>query len=338
MKEMKEDELEALLQKYYNGETTLAEEKLLKAYLSQRDTSSERKAERQWFIGLQLERQTLISKDFEKQLEDKLGQVAFQSEVQAKQKFWSALPYRIAALLAIALGLSFAGYLTFTNKPSQWVEITTVEKESKQVSLPDGSKLWLNEASAIRYARQLEAASQREVWLEGEAYFEVAHHPKKPFIVHLAGTTTQVLGTSFNIRGYPGESTAEVGVITGKVSFAAQANELPQRVILQSGYGAVFDKKTITLQKSKINSPNLLAWKTHQLLFEDAPLHEVITTLERYFAIDIVLKNPTLANCRFKGKFKQASLEEVLEVIGVSMNFSAEQKDGQYIFLGKGCL
>ncbi|QHT66244.1 DUF4974 domain-containing protein [Rhodocytophaga rosea] len=338
MKEMKEDELEALLQKYYNGETTLAEEKRLKTYLSQRDNFSERKAERQWFSGLQLERQTQISKDFDKQLEEKLGQVAFPGEERAKYRSWSALSYRIAALLAIALGLSFAGYLTFTNKASPWVEINTAEKETKQVSLPDGSKLWLNELSVIRYARQLETASQREVWLEGEAYFEVAHHPRQPFMVHLAGTTTQVLGTSFNIRGYPGESTAEVSVITGKVSFAAQANKLPQRVILQSGYGAVFDKKSITLQKSKINSPNLLAWKTHQLVFEDAPLHEVITTLERYFAIDIVIQNPTLAHCRYKGTFKEASLEEVLEVIGVSMNFSAEQKDGQYILLGKGCL
>jgi ferric-dicitrate binding protein FerR (iron transport regulator) len=338
MKEMKEDELEALLQKYYKGETTLPEEKLLKTYVSQNDSSPHFKSEQQWFKELQQEKQAETSKDFDQRLEEKLEQIAFMNKTQAKQRPLFALPYCMAALLAIALGLSFVIYFAFSGKQSQWVEIATAKKETKQVSLPDGSKIWLNGASTIRYHGQLQAADHREVWLEGEAYFEVAHKPQQPFIIHSGAAITQVLGTSFNVRGYPDESTVEVAVISGKVSFAAQANESAGTVVLQPGHGAVFNKKSIKIQKNERNNPNLLAWKTHQLIFKDAPLYEVIATIERYFAIAIELKNPGLANCRFKGSFKEATLEEVLEVIQLSMNISAQQKDGKYTFSGKGCL
>jgi ferric-dicitrate binding protein FerR (iron transport regulator) len=338
MKEMKEDEIEVLLQKYYKGETTLQEEKLLKTYVNQNNSSSDFKSEQQWFKELQQEKQAEISKGFDQRMAEKLEQVAVMNKTQTKLRPLFALPYRIAAVLAIALGLSFVIYFTLSRKQSQWVEVSTIEKETKQVSLPDGSKVWLNGASKIRYVGQWQASTHREVWLEGEAYFEVAHNPQQPFRVYMAGAVTQVLGTSFNVRGYMGEPTAEIGVISGKVSFAAQANESAGKLILQPGYGAVFNKTRITIQKNERNNPNLLAWKTHQLIFEDTPLHEVIAALERYFAIEIELKSTGLVNCRFKGSFKEAKLEEVLEVMQFSMNISAQLKDGKYIFSGKGCL
>jgi ferric-dicitrate binding protein FerR (iron transport regulator) len=334
---MKEDELEALLQKYYKGETTLPEEKLLKTYFSQSGSSPRLKAEQQWFKELGQEKQAETSNDFDERLEEKLGQAALINNTQTKLRPFFALPYRMAAFLVIALGLSFVIYFAFIGKHSQWVEITTSMKETKQISLPDGSKIWLNGASTIRYDRQLEASTHREVWLEGEAYFEVTHNPQQPFIIYSGASTIQVLGTSFNVRGYPDESTVEVGVISGKVSFAAQANESAEKVILPPGHGAVLDKKSITIQKTEKNDPNLLAWKTHQLVFEDAPMHEVISALERYFAIDIELKTSSLANCRYKGSFTEAKLEEVLEIIQVSMNISVQQKGGKYIFSGEGC-
>lgn len=338
MKEMKEDELESLLQKYYNGETTLPEEKLLKTYLSQNGSSPKLKAEGQWFRLLQQEKQAETSKDFDKRLEEKLEQEALRNKDQSTLRSLFTLPYRMAALLVVALGLSFVVYFTLSRKQSPWVEIATTEKETKEVSLPDGSKVWLNASSTIRYARQLESAAQREVWLEGEAYFEVIYHAQQPFLVHAAGTVTQVLGTSFNVRGYPGQSTAELGVISGKVSFSVQGIELAEKVILQAGNGAVFDKQNTTIQKMERINPNLLAWKTHQLVFEDAPLHEVIVSLERYFAVKIELKNPELADCRFRGNFKEADLNQILEVLKASMNLSALQKEEYYILSGKGCL
>jgi ferric-dicitrate binding protein FerR (iron transport regulator) len=202
--------------------------------------------------------------------------------------------------------------------------------------LPDGSKVWLNGASTIRYARQFETATNREVWLEGEAYFEVYHNPQQPFLVHSTGAVTQVLGTSFNVRGYPEEATVEVGVLSGKVNVAA-ANEPSENLLLVPGHGAVFNKKNLTLQKMEIADPNLLAWKTHTLIFENAPLRIVVNSLERYFNVNIELINPGLADCRFKGRFTQAKLQEILEVMEVSMSISTQHIGNQYNISGKGC-
>jgi ferric-dicitrate binding protein FerR (iron transport regulator) len=338
MKEMKEHELEALLQKYYNGETSLPEEKQLKLYLTQNNISPVFRKDQEWFSLLQQEKQAATSKDFDKQLEEKLGQITFEDHKQTKLRSLFALPYRIAALLFIFIGLGVVVCVTLIRNSSPWVEVATGERETKEVMLPDGSKVWLNGASTIRYERQPEATAQREVWLAGEGYFEVAHNPRQPFMVHTQQAVTQVLGTSFNVRGYPDDSTVEVGVLSGKVAFSAQANKLSQKVILQPGNGAVFSKVHNTVQKTEENNPNLLAWKTHQLIFDDAPLQEVIFTLEKYFDVLIKADNPSLLKCRFKGTFKDARLEDILEVLQVTMHLSAEKKASQYILSGKGCL
>jgi ferric-dicitrate binding protein FerR (iron transport regulator) len=337
MKEITAHELEALLQKYYNGETSLPEEKLLKLCLSQKNIPATFTPEQQWFSQLQQEKQVVTSNHFDQQLEEKLTQIPPEDTRKTKLRPLPGLPYRIAALLLIFIGLGFVVYISFIRNSSPWVDVATAERETKEVVLPDGSKVWLNGESAIRYARQSDASTQRKVWLEGEAYFEVSHNPRQPFVVHTQQVVTQVLGTSFNIRGYADDSTVEVGVLSGKVAFSAQANELSQKLILQPGHGAVFSKVTHTVQKTQKINPNLLAWKTHQLVFEDAPLHEVIATLENYFDITIKAQNSTLLNCRFKGTFKEAQLAEILKVMQFSMSISTVREGDRYIISGNGC-
>ncbi len=333
MKEMKQDKIKALLQKYYDGETTLAEEKLLKEYLSRENSSPEFKQALHWFSELQQEKNVVPNPYFDIRLE----KMKFPVGNKLKFRFLFAIPFRIAAIVILTLGLGFVVYFTLGNKQSQWIEAATASKEIKEVALPDGSKVWLNGASTLRYGRKFQSAARREVWLEGEAYFEVDHNPQRPFTIHIQGAITQVLGTSFNVRGYPTESTIEVGVLSGKVAFSAQESKLPEKITLQPGNGVVFDKENTSIRKTEKNDANLLAWKTHRLVFEDAPLQEVIAALEKYFGINIKLANTGLAYCRFKGTFKEAKLEEILTVMQVSMNISTLQKGNQYIISGKGC-
>jgi ferric-dicitrate binding protein FerR (iron transport regulator) len=334
---MKEHELEALLQKYYNGETTLPEEKLLKMYLSKEGAFPQQKIEQQWFAQLQQEKELDTSKDFDKQLEEKFTEIRLDGEEKRTLRQFITWPYRVVALFTILIGLGFLAYFAFIRKQTQWVEITTAAKQTEEITLPDGSKVWLNGASTIRYAPQFETATVREVWLEGEAYFEVTHKPQQPFLVHSTGAVTQVLGTSFNIRAYPDEATVEVGVLSGKVNVALTANEQSQNLLLGPGNGALYDKKNASLHKKEIADPNLLSWKTHTLVFENAPLHVVVSSLERYFGVSIELVNPGLANCRFKGTFNQAKLQEILEVMEVSMSISTHHTGNQYSVSGKGC-
>ena len=158
---------------------------------------------------------------------------------------------RMAAIVIFTLGLGLVVYLTLFNKQSQWIEIATSRKEIREIALPDGSKVWLNKGSTLRYGKELQSVAQREVWLEGEAYFEVVHKPQQPFVVHAAGAVTQVLGTSFNMRSYPDESTVAVDVLTGKVNFKLMANESSESLVLETGNGAILDKKKVILQKKE---------------------------------------------------------------------------------------
>lgn len=333
---MKEYELEALLEKYYKGETTLSEERQIKAYLSQNTFSPAFKTDKQWFSQLQQEKQIHSGEKFDQRLEAMFAEKKLDQAGKTNTRSLFIWPYQIAALVIMVLGLSLVAYLDFVKKQAEWVEMATTEQETRQILLPDGSKVWLNRASSLRYGKQFKAAS-REVWLKGEAYFEVSHNPGKPFLIHTSGTTTQVLGTSFNIRSYQQESTVKVGVISGKVSFTAQDHENDKQLILQPGHGAVFNKAKKAIEKKEKMNPNLLAWKTHQLKFEDAPLQEVIAALEEYFYIHIKVENAGVLNCRFKGVFKEAKLGEILEVMQYSMNVSAVQQGDYYILSGNGC-
>ena len=334
---MKEHEIESLLQKYYEGETTLAEEKLLKQYLNKKEQVPIYRAEQEWFSQLENEKKVEVTSDFEHKLEEVIQQTELKKAGTAT--IWPLFPfaYRIAAILLLTLGLGLVVYFTLFNKSSQWIEVATSKKEIREVALPDGSKVWLNGVSTLRYSRELQLAAKREVWLEGEGYFEVAHKPDQPFSVHTGTATTQVLGTSFHVRSYPEELTVEVGVLSGKVAFYAE-NKPEEKVMLIPGHGAALRKENQLIRQTDHLDANLLAWKTRQLIFDDATLQEVIATLENYFTISIKTQDPALLKCRFKGKFTEARLEEILEVLQMSLEVSVTGAGNQYTISGKGCL
>lgn len=212
--------------------------------------------------------------------------------------------------------------------------VETGAEEQKELTLPDGSLVLLNENSRLTYAKDF---SVREVRLEGEAFFEVTKQNGQSFEIKTQTTKTRVLGTSFNVRAYA-KTPVEVAVITGKVAVESIEEGTNASVILLPNEGVVYDAIANTMEKNKQTSPNSLAWKTQELVFDNMALENVIETLERYFEVEID-SDAKILNCHYTGRFKEPKLDEVFKTIAFTFptDLDIKKVDGKYILVGEGC-
>lgn len=200
-----------------------------------------------------------------------------------------------AAILLIMAGLwYFRDY-----EPSKIKDAAIVHTSPTQtttVDLPDGSRVWLNKKSELKFNKLFE---QRIVELKGEAFFEVAKKEGQSFEIYAGDSKTTVLGTSFNVRAYPEESFVEVAVATGKVNFVAEQQEEKPTILTKNQY-ATYSKATTQVTKESGNQINAITWKNQELYLEGNTIGEVIAPLKRYFNIEIDVSNPALLRCDWK--------------------------------------
>jgi ferric-dicitrate binding protein FerR (iron transport regulator) len=186
--------------------------------------------------------------------------------------------------------------------------LTTPKGRQFQLKLPDGSRVWLNAASSIRYPTAF-SGKDRRVAVTGEAYFEVAHDKTKPFIVDIPSTTgepggssIEVLGTQFNINAYDNEQSIKTTLLEGSVKIVKRqtANGKENPVILKPGQQAVLHDAQLTIH-DHADIDKALAWKNGFFNFEDASLQEVMRQLERWYNIEVVYEK-NIPDIRFGGK------------------------------------
>lgn len=242
---------------------------------------------------------------------------------------WS-LAAAILALLAVGLWWMNQGETVVT---PTYVEIQTGEDERRDVTLPDGSTIVMNENSILSYEEKFE---KRNVTLVGEAFFDVERMEDSPFTISSGNATTTVLGTSFNVRAYPEEANVEVSVKTGKVALAVKEKK-EASVILEAGAAGVVKKAEAKVETVELDNANADAWRTMKLEFDDVMMKDVITTLERYFDTDIEVSNEMLFECTYTSEFDKPDLDGILYIIGSTLNFEVEQENGRYLLRGEGC-
>lgn len=248
---------------------------------------------------------------------------------------------RWSVAAAVLLGVAAFAWWMHHSKPAQaqFVEVQTFDHEKKQVTLPDSSRVWLNENSKLAYDPSFE---QRHVNLEGEAFFDVEQIVERPFEISSGAATTTVLGTSFNVRAYPAEEKIEVTVKTGKVALAP-TKQRETTVLLTPGETGVFHKKEEKVEVAVRKEENADAWKTQRFVFDDEKLTQVIAALERYFDVRIETANTALLECPYTSSFEVrgdqvSDLENILTVIGTTIGFEFSKTEGRYVLIGKGCL
>lgn len=264
-------------------------------------------------------------------LENKLPKEAVSQETKVRKLFpsWVAAA-AIVGLLALGFWWAYQADSTIT-VPMAFIE--TMDQETKEVVLPDGSTVVLNENSSLSYNQNF---NNRVVTLKGEAFFEVTKRANQPFEILTTTTKTTVLGTSFNVRAYANKAT-EVAVKTGKVKVEGLEGKKEQ-VLLLPNEVAVYHKETNQLQKKIDEGQNAMAWKTKRLSFENTELREVFGVLEQYFDINIE-GDSVLLNCRYTGFFEEPKLEEILDIIvfAIPANLKVQKSNKKYIVTGEGC-
>lgn len=183
--------------------------------------------------------------------------------------------------------------------------------------LPDGSKVWLNAASKIKYAKDFHQQETRDIYLEGEAFFDVAHNAEKPFIVHTSLLKIKVLGTSFNVKSYTGEKTIETTLLEGKVRIEqtdADGSRIGD-VELKPNQKAIFDRDSRVINVKEVDAGNSASWKSEKLIFDEEPMDDVIVQLERWYNVTIHVEGKGHLSCQLTASIEGESLRDVLNLI-----------------------
>lgn len=241
---------------------------------------------------------------------------------------WVHFAYRLAAMIILTIGLGFLFREYGKTEPFYYA---TFEGETKWVILADSSRIRLNESSLLTVHGDFNE-EERNVELKGEAYFEIARDESRPFNIQTGQAITRVLGTSFNIKAKEEESSIDIYVVSGKVSFSTEQDEL----ILTKGMAANFSKESNSLALDT-EKQNALAWHSKSLKFDDTPLDQVFADLQEYFDVNISMANNKIKNCRFTAEFKAPNLEEILKIISISANLSYTNNNNRYTIEGEGC-
>jgi ferric-dicitrate binding protein FerR (iron transport regulator) len=271
--------------------------------------------------------------------------------------------YKYAAILVLAIVASIVLYnitrtgttdhvnLADKDLPGKTNDITeefNTTDEKKIVRLADGSTIHLSPHAVIRYSRKFATGTTRDIYLSGEAFFEVAKDPNKPFRVFSHELVTKVLGTSFTIKANVGDKQISVVVRTGKVSVYNKNNEKDQTginsqkltgVVLTPNQELVFSRDELKFQKTLIEKPVLInpAEIKNNFQYEDAPVAEVFEQLEKAFGIDIVYDKETIKNCKVTADLDDESIYKKLELICRAMDARYDIIDGQVTIQARPC-
>src|SRR5690606_36477139 len=223
------------------------------------------------------------------------------------------------------------GQLTYqTNKKNDIVNYHTVVTPNGgeyQVELPDGSLVWLNAASSIRFPTVFNE-QKRKVSITGEVYFQVAKNKAKPFVVEVGKQVITVLGTQFNVNAYDDESSIETALVEGSV--AIQVNN--EKVTLSPGERAAYDKQTTRVITDRFNQKQILAWQRGEFEFNAENIKSVMRKIRRWYDVDVEYKGEITKNVFTGNISKFEDVKEVLDMLSLTGAVSFEIK-GRRIYV-----
>jgi len=237
---------------------------------------------------------------------------------QYKIRFLSIFS-RIAAILFLPL-LITSTWLLYRQGDQAAIEQFSMQKITNppgvrsELILPDGSKVWLNAESTIRYQIPFDLKS-RSVELTGEAFFEVKKDEQRPFHVESGKLRATVLGTCFNYKAFPEDTVTEIVLAEGKVRLNSISFKTGKEIILESGERAVVHKKTNQTEVSVEKTEKYIGWHEGKLIFDECPLSEVARRLDRWFGIDVKIADPGILNYQISTTFENESLQQILALL-----------------------
>jgi ferric-dicitrate binding protein FerR (iron transport regulator) len=221
---------------------------------------------------------------------------------------------KYAAIIIVSLfvgGSAFWAYTTLNSPPLEYASITAPNGQISNITLFDGTNIWLNAGSTLKYQQNFNKDG-REVFLEGEAYFDVAKNKGLPFVVNAGSSKIRVLGTVFNVKAYHDEPKIETVLVEGNIEFIAQG----KTIVLKPGEHILYSEKTNLISKTKVNTEDYTSWKGGKIYFNNETLQEIALQLERWYEVKFQFNEEHIKNYRFTGVInKDKTLDYTLKII-----------------------
>jgi ferric-dicitrate binding protein FerR (iron transport regulator) len=238
----------------------------------------------------------------------------------------------IAKLNGIEIQKSEDGLITYsvvatdTKATSLYNELSTAKGEQFQIVLADGTRVWLNSGTKLRFPQHFDGQGNRQVYLEGEAYFEVAHNAQKPFIVKSDDQQVEVLGTHFNINNYPEDSGMKTTLLEGSVRINKQTLLKPNQQAVSSTSGVrVYD----------VVAQDYIDWKSGIFTFKNENIVAVMRKLARWYDVDVAFQSDEIFDRTFTGNISRREyVSKVLYILEQSSDLKFTLQ-GRKITVGK---
>lgn len=248
-----------------------------------------------------------------------------------KKKAW--LAYAAACIIFCASGwIGYKAVFFGSSSQSEYEVISNADGKRSKVILPDSSAVYLGGGSTLRYLKKF-TGSERVVTLNGEAFFDVVHNPRKAFVVKSGEISTVVLGTSFNVKAYHTDKTVTVTVNTGKVGVMADVNSKSRLVkYLLPNQQINIDTQSGLFTSSNANAVEVSAWVKNDLVFYNISFREIAQSLEHHYGVQIAFTDPQLGKIRLTAKLNNVSLHQALENLRLLAGVAYTQ-NGKHVFI-----
>lgn len=238
----------------------------------------------------------------------------------------------IAATLLMALAYTKQATILNWLNPVEQVRIATEKGERQEVSLPDGTKVWLNAASRLTYPSRFDSG-ERKVMLSGEAFFDVTARASQPFSIRTDNLQVTVLGTRFNLKAYENESASSISMASGKVNIDVNGSHESGGKVIAAGEQGVLNKSTGQFATTKIDTAWVGKWRSDELFIDGQSLKEVFGMLERQYNVSIEVHNNKILSESVTLNLQEPTLEEVLDMLSYTTNFTYEFKNDSTIYI-----
>ncbi len=284
----------------------------------------------------------------------------FNEKKRSVQMFYRAV--QIAAIVVVTFGIGFF-VQKYLPEESNYASVNVPYGAKSELELPDGSKVWVNAGSKIKYPTNLDA-KEINLYLEGEAYFDIVKNPKRSVNVKTASITIQVHGTTFNVKSYNDENIVETTLIEGSISITGQVGDkvIKEPIFLKPNEQAtliksseeieITDKDAAANETAEETQPekeiqqirnvqprlqivegveteDIVLWRYNVLLFKNERFEDLAVKLERWYNVEIDIRNDDLKNSRYTGTFEKETIEQAMKALSLSLPFSYEMDKNQ---------
>ncbi|PYO86702.1 MAG: hypothetical protein DMD58_16175 [Gemmatimonadetes bacterium] len=240
----------------------------------------------------------------------------------------------MVALATAAVLIAVIGGGRVLRRAPQWKEYATAPAQRMVIRLQDGTQVTIAPKSRVRYTADFGRA-HRDLYLDGEAYFQVAPDFQRPLRVHTAGSVTEDLGTAFVVTAYADQVATEVVVTEGRVSLSRAETTSPAVVLGLRDLGRLEATGRATVRRG-VDVDRYLAWTKGVLAFDGRPLSEVMPALERWYNVEIRLSDSALGARRLTATFQNEPIDLVLKRIALTLGMRVERREGSVFLLRNG--